>query len=234
MTVHAGGRSTRCLRCCRHFDRQDTRPQQHDDRRGRVFVIPQSYARKMAHHYSVKPGSTSMCQYCDQLIVRRTPFGRPRLYCKRSCRQRAYERRKQIGVRGASYKPLPPPESRVVYRMKSNRHPAWLKGWVSITTGKGHAVVPGPVQDGRFFRTLCGLQVMVLNTRFRTDEPAVCETCCKLLHRHPPQRILPDLADALALESRLVELESQLRMNLYIEPLIAPVIRPNVPLRSSA
>jgi hypothetical protein len=187
----------------------------------------------MAHHYSVKSGSTSRCQYCDQHIVRRTPFGRPRLYCKRSCRQRAYERRKQIGIRGASYKPLPPPESRVVYRMKGNRRPVWLKGWVSITSGKGHAVIPGPVQDGRFFRTLCGLQVRVLNTPFRPNDGPVCDTCCKLLDRHPPQRIMPDLADALALESRLVELESQLRMNLYIEPLIAPAVRPFRGLRSS-
>jgi hypothetical protein len=43
-----------------------------------------------------------------------------------------------------------------------------------------------------------------------------------LLEKHPPRRAIPDVADALALESRLLELEEQLQTNLHIEPLIHP------------
>ncbi len=83
-------------------------------------------------------------------------------------------------------------------------------------SSKSHAVVPGPIEEGVLFRTLCGLQVLATATHFRLDDPMACETCCKLYEKHPPVRFLPDMIDAWALQSRLLELEDQLGITLNV------------------
>lgn len=102
----------------------------------------------------------------------------------------------------------------------------WGFGRTSFLRGKGHAMVPGPVQDKQFFRSLCGLQIKLLPLAFRHGRANPCHTCLKLAAKHNPTRPFPGVAEALALESRILELESQLGLDLSIEPWIPRIVKP--------
>ncbi|MCU1393843.1 MAG: hypothetical protein JWM34_2271 [Ilumatobacteraceae bacterium] len=127
------------------------------------------------------------CAWCaNHFVIARRP-GRPRLYCRQSCRQRAYERRSGAGVL--------PPSDRIIMRpggpIAPHRHdrPAYERGRIRPGTGRHHAMRPAGIVDdqGRRF-TLCGLLARGTSGSFSEYEDGACLTCTMVSRARPPAR----------------------------------------------
>ncbi|MCU1391840.1 MAG: hypothetical protein JWM34_268 [Ilumatobacteraceae bacterium] len=123
---------------------------------------------------------------CNHFAVVRRP-GRPLIYCSHSCRQRAYERRRGLGV-------LPPPD-RIIMQPGGPlahlrpRSGAYENGRISFGVGKSHAMRPAGIvgADGRRL-TLCGLLMRSALRDFPVGQPGSCRTCERVSDVRPPAR----------------------------------------------
>jgi hypothetical protein len=120
------------------------------------------------------------CLHCHSwFVVARRP-GRPRIYCRRSCRQRAYEYRHGARV-------LPPPRAR---RVSSVRPQAFELGvGRPDRPGKRHALrTATPADDHGRRSTLCGALARPTPQPFSRYTTDACRTCLRLAAKH--QRLL--------------------------------------------
>ncbi len=142
------------------------------------------------------------CGWCTNhfRVVRRP--GRPLIYCSRSCRQRAYERRKGLAA-------LPPPD-RIIMQPGGplghlrSRVAAYELGRITWATGKLHAMRPSGVADTTGRRlTLCGLLARSSPRPFHTSMDDACMTCARVRDVRPPARPARPSDDLAALRSLL-------------------------------
>jgi hypothetical protein len=142
------------------------------------------------------------CGWCTgTFAIARRP-GRPRIYCSQACRQRAYERRRGLGV-------LPPPD-RLYTRpggplVHLSPQPGRYEGGRAAgVTGKLHAMRPADVADpvGRRL-TLCGLLAHTTTRPFSPLYDDACSTCARVSHVRPAGRPIRISNDLAALRSML-------------------------------
>lgn len=120
------------------------------------------------------------CAWCAQPIPVVLRPGRPRLYCNRSCRQRAYEFRHGF-----------------CHRRTPRSLPGQRYGDVTAATGyerggtvllgrKAHAMRPSVRPEGPRRETLCGVLARPTPGRwFNPFEKGSCRRCSALTERHP-------------------------------------------------
>lgn len=125
------------------------------------------------------------CTQCGKEFERFRGPGRRRLYCSRSCRQRAYESR---AYHGAQLLPLLPSAAEVG-RLR------YHAGMVSYGK-KEHALVVGALSAGEF-RALCGAVVRPLPRGFGHSQNALCKRCDALADKYPPATPLRTFLDGI-------------------------------------
>jgi hypothetical protein len=157
----------------------------------------------MPSNESTQPLEQRQCLWCHTAFSIRPGAGRKRLYCRTSCRQRAYERRKGLGV-------LPPPE-RLVMRPGGplshlpTRVPAYEAGGRVHEGGKIHALRPAGIAGrGEKRATLCGIRRSPNGRLFvPSDSPNVCRTCARVADLRPPARAVRPSSDLAAYRAQL-------------------------------
>jgi hypothetical protein len=133
------------------------------------------------------------CEWCGVDFGRRHPHGRRPLYCKRTCRQRAYEERR----RGAFALGLP--KATMCERLHPNpKH--YQAGMGGAYQHIAHALRPDGYADTIGFRpTLCGTRVKPTNRPFYPDVSLSgttnCLTCTRLANHFPLERRIDPLSD---------------------------------------
>ena len=144
------------------------------------------------------------CGWCGNTfpIVKRP--GRPLIYCRHSCRQRAYERRRGLGV-------LPPPDRIIMQpggplahlRPLANRYECGSTGY-NQGRQRTHSMRPSGIagNDGKRL-TLCGLLAHSRPRPFSRFIPDACLTCITVAHIREPARSLRSSDDLAALRSLL-------------------------------
>ena len=134
-----------------------------------------------------------VCEWCGVAFVRPHLRGRCPLYCKRTCRQRAYEERR----RGAFALGLPK------VTMFDRLHPE-PKLYQAGTGGEYqhvvHALRPDGCADSIGFRpALCGSRVNPSNRAFyagvTTSGRRNCATCTRVANQFPLERRIDPLSD---------------------------------------
>jgi hypothetical protein len=133
------------------------------------------------------------CEWCGVDFSRRHPRGRRPLYCKRTCRQRAYEERR----RGAFALGLPKAT------MFERLHPdpkLYQAGMGGEYQHIAHALRPDGYADTIGFRpSLCGARVNPSNRPFYPDASLSgrrnCVTCARVANRFPLERRIDPLSD---------------------------------------
>jgi hypothetical protein len=140
------------------------------------------------------------CHWCGVEFPRRCPTGRRPLYCRQTCRQRAFEHRR----RGAFVAGLPAVPASLPVRREP---PAYEmgKGWAAR-----HALRPDGVPDRTGARpTLCGARARRVPQNFQPrwrgahDGMPLCRTCQAIDRRHPAGRVI-DPANDLPVMTALV------------------------------
>jgi hypothetical protein len=133
------------------------------------------------------------CPWCGQDVPNPRRPGRPRVYCNHSCRQRAYERRKGLGV-------VPPPDRLIMMpnpRLQPGSRPTGYEVGHNVI-GKLHALRPAAVPRPNGQRlTLCGAYAFPGRERFSPVRPRACLTCAKVARLRPsgrPVQVSSDLA----------------------------------------
>jgi len=144
------------------------------------------------------------CLWCRRTIALHRGPGRQRLYCRHSCRQRAYERRRGLGV-------LPPPE-RLITRaggplahLRGRYHLYEAGGAAFIPGRKLHALRPGGIAEAGDRRaTLCGVMRAPNGKPFVPgDHDGVCETCTAIARARPAARPMRPSSDLAAYRAQL-------------------------------
>jgi hypothetical protein len=120
------------------------------------------------------------CAWCaTEFPVLRRP-GRPRLYCRRSCRQRAYEHRHGF-VHQRTVRPLPGQVSG-----DSWTGTGYERGGSIAAFGKLHALRTSVRPEGRRRQTLCGLLAAPLAGRhFQAGHQRACRSCSDIAAANP-------------------------------------------------
>ncbi len=156
-----------------------------------------------------RPPTARDCSWCHVRFALRQGPGRKRIYCSHSCRQRAYERRRGLGV-------LPPPEVLIAQPggplshlpQRSMRYEA---GAVLYTGDKIHALRPGGLADPADRRaTLCGLVKAPTGRPFVYVEGRSCETCDIVQRLRPARRSLRVSNDLAAFRTQLDNIATRL------------------------
>jgi hypothetical protein len=150
-----------------------------------------------ATYPTITADSYRACLWCAEPIVIEHRPGRPRLYCRISCRQRAYERRSGLGVippierRVASVEPEPI-SGRVIIRT------GYERGRLSYVHGRSHALRPSGRSDTDGRRpTLCGAMARPTTGLYLALEPNGCKVCA-VVERVRPSRRTPQPSRELA------------------------------------
>jgi hypothetical protein len=133
------------------------------------------------------------CEWCGIDFSRRHPHGRRPLYCKRTCRQRAYEERR----RGAFALGLPKAA------MFERLHPdpkLYQAGMGGEYQHVAHALRPDGYADTIGFRpTLCGTRVKPTNRPFYPGMSLSCTrncvTCTRVAKQFPLARRIDPISD---------------------------------------
>jgi hypothetical protein len=134
------------------------------------------------------------CEWCGAEFFRRCHLGRRPLYCRRTCRQRAYESRR----RGAWFLGLPKP---TVADPRSPGRPEYQAGrGGTIHLPLVHALRPDGGADGTGARpSLCGALVQpLLYNFFPPRAPSGshnCITCAAVATHFPPTHRVRPLSD---------------------------------------
>ncbi|MDP1878785.1 MAG: hypothetical protein Q8M17_14645 [Actinomycetota bacterium] len=163
------------------------------------------------------------CLWCRTVFALRSGPGRKKIYCKVSCRQRAYERRRGLGV-------FPPPE-RLIMRPGGplshlpNRFTRYEAGGMTVNFArKVHALRPaGYAEAGEKRATLCGLKRRP-NSRLFNEGPVehTCATCLRIAKMRPPARRPFPSSDLAAYRAQLDAVGMQLAEYGINHPLVRP------------
>jgi hypothetical protein len=146
--------------------------------------------------------TSRQCAWCSMTFEAVYRPGRPRVYCRVSCRQRAYERRRGLGV-------LPPPDRRIMSELAPlahlpNRFPGYERGEVWALAGQAHAMRPaGLAERGERRLTLCGLLARPVCRSFHRTAKNACLTCASVERIRPSARTVRPSADLAALRHLL-------------------------------
>jgi len=168
------------------------------------------------------------CLWCRTVFTLRNGPGRKRLYCKVSCRQRAYERRRGLGV-------FPPPEQLITrpggpLAHLPNRFTRYeAGGWSTGGRRKVHALRPaGFAEAGERRATLCG-HIARPNARlFNDGDPdRTCQTCVRIARLRPPARRAFPSSDLAAYRAQLERVVAE----LADYGINTPRVRPDVSAR---
>ena len=120
------------------------------------------------------------CAWCASEFPIACRPGRPRLYCRQSCRQRAYEHRHGFEHR-RTIRPLPGQVSGDVWSGTG-----YERGGSIAPFGKTHAMRTSVRPEGRRRETLCGVLVAPLNGQHFTPlRPRACKSCTALVDANP-------------------------------------------------
>ena len=168
------------------------------------------------------------CLWCRTVFALMRRPGRQRIYCSQSCRQRAYERRRGLGV-------FPPPERLITQpggplAHLPNRFRTYEAGGMHFTTGlKVHALRPaGYAEAGERRATLCGLKRRPSGRPFVFGpKRSTCQTCVKIAEMRPPARRTFPSSDLAAYRAQL----DAVGMRLAEYGIDNPLIRPDVTAR---
>jgi hypothetical protein len=179
-------------------------------RQARNHVTPICYNVGMPFEHQVKNRPTQrQCRWCaDHFVVALRP-GRPRLYCRVSCRQRAYERRKGLGV-------LPPSDRLAMQQGGPLSHlphgrTGYEQGILSALGMRAHALRPaGMSERGERRITLCGVLARPIPTPFGRYAPNACKTCARVETMRPSARPIRVSADLAAFRAILDDVGVQL------------------------
>ncbi|HQZ35979.1 MAG TPA: hypothetical protein PK020_16245 [Ilumatobacteraceae bacterium] len=173
---------------------------------------------------SVVPRPTRrQCLWCHTEFDLRLGPGRKKIYCTVSCRQRAYERRRGLGV-------FPPPEQ-LISRPGGplghlpNRFTRYEAGGMTVQRHyKIHAMRPaGYAEAGERRPTLCGLKRRPNGQTFNEGPiERICQTCMKIARIRPPARRQFPSSDLAAYRAQLDSIAMQLCElginNHYVRP----------------
>ena len=148
------------------------------------------------------------CAHCHTDFPHARRSGRRRLYCRRSCRQRAYEHRCRTA---------PPPRPHPFDHPTTNDGFApttacYAEGRTRFIFGKGHAVVAGPPDGKHRFPTLCGLQAVPGGRPFSNVRPDSCKSCVRLALRRPPTNSSRPHQTLLATQHHLMQTANAWRL----------------------
>jgi hypothetical protein len=152
----------------------------------------------MDRHLPENRPTSRQCAWCSRWFEAVYRPGRPRVYCKVSCRQRAYERRRGLGV-------LPPPDRTIMVESGPlvhlpNRFPGYERGEVWALAGHAHAMRPaGIAERGERRLTLCGLLARPVARSFHRTAKDSCLTCAAVERVRPSARAVRPSADLAAL-----------------------------------
>lgn len=151
------------------------------------------------------------CLWCRTTFTLRQGPGRKKIYCKVSCRQRAYERRRGLGV-------FPPPEQLITrpggpLGHLPNRFTRYEAGGMTVQRGyKIHAMRPaGYAEAGERRATLCGLKRRPNGQTFNEGPiERTCQTCVQIARIRPPARRQFPSSDLAAYRAQLDAIGMQL------------------------
>ena len=150
---------------------------------------------------SIRPAARD-CAWCSNRFVVVNRPGRPRIYCRDSCRQRAYERRRGLAV-------LPPPDRLIMSDSGllghlPNRFPGYERGQVWSVRGRAHAMRPAGITElGERRLTLCGVLARPTIRSFYRVASDSCLTCGRVERVRPSARAVRPSADLAALRALL-------------------------------
>ena len=122
------------------------------------------------------------CAFCAKEFAVVCRPGRPRLYCSRSCRQRAYEHRHGF-VHERTVRPLP-----AQARGETWSGTGYERSLTGSFDGSGrvHAMRTSVRPEGRRRETLCGaLAAPHPGHHFNTRQPRACKTCTSVASSNP-------------------------------------------------
>lgn len=163
------------------------------------------------------------CLWCRTVFPLRQGPGRKKIYCRVSCRQRAYERRRGLGV-------FPPPEQLITrpggpLAHLPNRFTRYESGGMTMNfSRKVHALRPaGYAEPGERRATLCGLKKRPSGRLFNNGAPeTTCQTCVKIVLQRPPARRPFPSSDLAAYRAQLDAVGMQLSEYGINNPLVRP------------
>jgi hypothetical protein len=149
------------------------------------------------------------CPWCAENFHVAAGPGRPRLYCRVSCRQRAYERRRGLGV-------LPPSDRLAMHQGGPLTHlpqgqPGYEQGIMAAWGLRSHALRPaGMSERGERRITLCGVLARPVPRRFGKSAHDACRTCARVEAIRPSARAIRTSADLAALRAILDDVGAEL------------------------
>jgi hypothetical protein len=146
------------------------------------------------------------CAWCATEFVVAVRPGRPRLYCRQACRQRAYEHR-----HGFTHERTPralPGQ----YAGESWSGSGYEQGGLSSGRLRLHAMRTSVRPEGRRRETLCGvLAAPAPGRHFSPGQPQACASCARLV-RATPLRFGINPSNELALFRALVDEAAERRL----------------------
>lgn len=169
------------------------------------------------------------CLWCKTTFTLRHGPGRKKIYCRVSCRQRAYERRRGLGV-------FPPPEQLITrpggpLAHLPNRFARYEAGGMTVQRNyKIHAMRPaGYAEAGERRATLCGLKRRPNGQTFNEGSvERTCQTCAMIARIRPPARRPFPSSDLAAFRAQLDSIGMQLSElginNRYVRPDISATL----------
>jgi len=140
-----------------------------DDTAQRVVPEPRS-------PWSATRVATRPCAWCAKAVVVEKRPGRPRLYCKQACRQRAFEHRH--GFRHERTVTALPGQA----RGERWGGTGYERGIVSYLRGKAHALRTSVRPEGSRRETLCGVLAMPapVGRHFSPLDRRACRSCSRI------------------------------------------------------
>ena len=162
------------------------------------------------------------CDWCAIVFPRRHLIGRKPLYCRSTCRQRAYEARRRAALQH-SFPALPPKPIASKLPKPVPRHDIGL----SATTIHSLRGAGSPDADGRR-PTRCGTyarpQVGHFGEYSNPFKRKLCKACVSLETRYPPVARADPLRDAAHFADLLEHIQGSFLLDLDV-PLRAAVAR---------
>ena len=153
------------------------------------------------------------CAWCAASFAVAHRPGRPRLYCRHACRQRAYEHRHGFLHRRTIV--ALPGQDRFDRRPRVVAATSGLSGYErggqGINGAIVHALCTSVRPEGHRRQTLCGLLSTPSGGMFATGHPRACRTCTSIADRRPLDRPV-EASNELARLRALLEEASEERL----------------------
>ena len=168
----------------------------------------------------VAPCSTRACAWCAQAVTIIARPGRPRLYCRQACRQRAYEHRHgflhartllelpELPGQDAHMPPLDRPG--VPDPVGGARWPGYERSATAFFARRYHAMRTSVRPEGDRRATLCGLLAQPSNgVRFDRLHPKSCRSCASIAASRPLARPVAPSNELARLRAVIEELDEE-------------------------